>query len=235
MRAGGAAWPRLCCGQCLIASPVRVPICAYVWVCCTVCACLSVCLSFLARRTSKCLTKHGFSVECAEDGVQAFEMLDTIRERIRAGDRSAHPIDLILLDLVMPRMDGKMVLSRLKDDPEVRGQLACWGSCPFFVCVPGNSPVALTSRARVFRVRADWHPAVPGTLYDVFASATVAGDSRDRHDVQRGGGDERGNAGFGRRGLPPEAPDGQRAAHAHQQGPCQRLCALARWTCIDSA
>ena len=83
-----------------------------------------MCVTALVRRwcggCSKCLTKHGFNVEVAEDGVLAFEKLEAIRERVRAGDRSAHPIDLILLDLVMPRMDGKMVLSRLKDDPEVR-------------------------------------------------------------------------------------------------------------------
>ncbi len=68
---------------------------------------------------SKCLTKHGFSVETAEDGVMAFEVLEGIRARIKAGDRTALPVDLILLDIVMPRMDGKMVLARLKEDPEV--------------------------------------------------------------------------------------------------------------------
>ena len=70
----------------------------------------------------KSLSRHGFNVETAEDGVQAFEKLESIKERIEAGDKSALPIDLILLDLVMPHMDGKAVLQRLKETPEVRAR-----------------------------------------------------------------------------------------------------------------
>ncbi len=46
-------------------------------------------------------------------------MLSETRRRIAAGDKTVVPVDLILLDLVMPGMDGKAVLMRLKDDPEV--------------------------------------------------------------------------------------------------------------------
>jgi DNA-binding response OmpR family regulator len=46
---------------------------------------------------------EGFSVEIAPDGIQGLEMVD-----------KDHP-DLILLDVVMPKMDGFSVLQKLKE------------------------------------------------------------------------------------------------------------------------
>lgn len=57
---------------------------------------------------SRRLERLGYTVELAENGRQA---LDIIR---------AKPFDLILLDLMMPEMDGYQVLERLKSDPEQR-------------------------------------------------------------------------------------------------------------------
>lgn len=51
----------------------------------------------------KKLTSEGFSVVLAEDGQQALDFLD--RE----------PVDLILLDLLMPKMDGVEFLYNLKN------------------------------------------------------------------------------------------------------------------------
>lgn len=45
------------------------------------------------------LQESGYIVETAEDGQQALEML------------SAQPFDVVLLDLIMPRMDGYQVLA----------------------------------------------------------------------------------------------------------------------------
>lgn len=54
------------------------------------------------------LEQQGHTVELAENGLQALEMLAN-------GD-----FDLILLDILMPEMDGFEVLSRLKSDPTRR-------------------------------------------------------------------------------------------------------------------
>jgi signal transduction histidine kinase len=54
------------------------------------------------------LQESGYIVETAEDGQQALEML------------SARPFDVVLLDLIMPRMDGYQVLAQMKSDDELR-------------------------------------------------------------------------------------------------------------------
>jgi len=54
------------------------------------------------------LEKQGHAVELAEGGLQALAMLD------RGG------FDLVLLDILMPEMDGFEVLARLKGDPAHR-------------------------------------------------------------------------------------------------------------------
>jgi adenylate cyclase len=54
------------------------------------------------------LEDRGYRVVAAADGREALELV------------AAEPPDLILLDVVMPRMDGIEVCRRLKDDPETR-------------------------------------------------------------------------------------------------------------------
>ena len=51
------------------------------------------------------LEQQGHSVSLAENGRQALEVLDT------------GGFDLMLLDILMPEMDGYEVLARLKSDP----------------------------------------------------------------------------------------------------------------------
>ena len=50
------------------------------------------------------LEEAGYAVEIAEDGLQAMQRL------------CARPFDVVLLDLLMPRMDGFQVLERMKAD-----------------------------------------------------------------------------------------------------------------------
>ncbi len=54
------------------------------------------------------LQESGYLVETAEDGQQALEML------------RAQPFDVVLLDLIMPRMDGYQVLAQMKSDDALR-------------------------------------------------------------------------------------------------------------------
>lgn len=54
------------------------------------------------------LRREGFDVLAAEDGEQALLLAAAVRP------------DLILLDLVMPRVDGYEALARLKADPATR-------------------------------------------------------------------------------------------------------------------
>ena len=61
-------------------------------------------LDVLARR----LTRHGLEVETAESGLTA---LDAIRSA---------SFDLVLLDVMMPKVDGYMVLRELKSDAQTR-------------------------------------------------------------------------------------------------------------------
>jgi adenylate cyclase len=54
------------------------------------------------------LAEQGYTVAVAVDGQDALDQL------------AARPFDLVLLDIVMPRVDGREVLARLKADPALR-------------------------------------------------------------------------------------------------------------------
>ena len=57
---------------------------------------------------SRLLEREGYTTSQAENGLQAIELL------------TSEPVDLILLDVMMPVMDGIEACKRLKDDPETR-------------------------------------------------------------------------------------------------------------------
>src|SRR5438094_34955 len=54
------------------------------------------------------LQQQGHTVGLAESGQQALDML------------KSRPFDVVLLDIIMPGMDGYQVLERIKSDPELR-------------------------------------------------------------------------------------------------------------------
>jgi CheY-like chemotaxis protein len=60
---------------------------------------------FLARVLRDRLALEGFAVERAADGEEGLDKAFSIRP------------DIILLDLVMPKMDGITMLKKLRDDP----------------------------------------------------------------------------------------------------------------------
>jgi class 3 adenylate cyclase len=59
-------------------------------------------------KISLAVKKLGYTAEAAENGRQALEML------------RAKPFDLVLLDIIMPELDGYQVLERMKADRELR-------------------------------------------------------------------------------------------------------------------
>lgn len=58
----------------------------------------------LARR----VRRQGHTVTVAEDGIRALELM------------GQEPFDLVLLDIMMPKMNGYQVLEHLKHDPNLR-------------------------------------------------------------------------------------------------------------------
>ena len=64
---------------------------------------------FFADTLNKLLSHAGYTVTIAEDG-----------EKGLAVAKSEKP-DLILLDIILPKVDGKEVLRQLKDDGETKG------------------------------------------------------------------------------------------------------------------
>ena len=59
-------------------------------------------------KLSRSLRGQGYAVDTADNGLLALEMLRT------------QQFDLVLLDIVMPGMDGHQVLKEIKDDDKLR-------------------------------------------------------------------------------------------------------------------
>ncbi len=66
------------------------------------------------------LTDHSYSIERASDGKEAFQII-VAKNGVKALQimRETLP-DLVLLDIMMPQMNGYEVLERLKEDPTLR-------------------------------------------------------------------------------------------------------------------
>ncbi len=91
------------------------------------------------QMVGKLLTYSGYDVMLAESGLQAFEMID---EKLP---------DLILLDLVMPDMDGIEVCNRLKNDSKTR-------DIPVIFCTGNNE---LKNIANCFNAGGDDYTTKP--------------------------------------------------------------------------
>ncbi|MFH1747677.1 MAG: response regulator, partial [Planctomycetota bacterium] len=62
-------------------------------------------MPFCRETIAEILRREGFNVLCACDGVEALGML------------KKEPVDGLLLDVMMPRMDGLTLLNSLRRDP----------------------------------------------------------------------------------------------------------------------
>jgi CheY-like chemotaxis protein len=95
---------------------------------------------FLRRATETTLKRHGFTVLTASDGADALQMA-----------RAEIP-DLMLLDLIMPKLQGFEVLKTLKQDPATEG-------IPIIILSnlsqPGDVKQAMDGGAAAYFVKAD--------------------------------------------------------------------------------
>lgn len=70
------------------------------------------------KQLSRLLTDQGYSVTLAEDGRQAVVLLEQQTKRAASEHRAS--FDVILLDILMPEMDGYQVLAYVKGQPHLR-------------------------------------------------------------------------------------------------------------------
>lgn len=73
---------------------------------------------------SRKLSQEGYEVHIARNGIEGLEMMKTIKP------------DLILLDIVMPKMDGMEVMEKMQEDEELR-------KIPFIVISNSGQPVEI--------------------------------------------------------------------------------------------
>jgi len=62
----------------------------------------------ILKENARVLSEAGYDVVCSDDGESALKMA------------RGHKPDLILLDMILPKMSGPEVLMRLKKDPETK-------------------------------------------------------------------------------------------------------------------
>jgi two-component system phosphate regulon response regulator PhoB len=109
----------------------------------------------------------GFSVATAPDGMAGLHAV-----------QARHP-DLILLDLLLPRLDGREVLQVLKADPETR-------DIPVVVV---SAVVDATSRLAVLNQGAADFVAKPCSVKEVVRRARAALDRTEADDADEGEGE----------------------------------------------
>jgi len=62
-----------------------------------------------------------YEVITASDGQDALAIYRKMTDEARAEEHPEHPIDLVILDMVLPRIDGKETFDRLREiNPDVR-------------------------------------------------------------------------------------------------------------------
>lgn len=62
------------------------------------------------------LTKVGFNISANFDGLSAWQHLEKIAEKVKAGERLHDHVNLIITDIEMPQMDGYTLIKHIKED-----------------------------------------------------------------------------------------------------------------------
>lgn len=104
-------------------------------------------VGLIREALASCESRAEMSV--ARDGIEALRLLN----RENGEGESVRP-DLILLDLNLPRMDGRELLARLKSDPELR-------KIPVVVFTSSNAPQDV---ARAYALHANCYLVKPPDL-----------------------------------------------------------------------
>ena len=106
-------------------------------------------------REALAASPHGSHVHEVEDGEEALAFLRRVGKHANA----VHP-DLVVLDLNLPRKDGRAVLAEVKSDAELR-------HLPVVVFSTSN---ARTDIRRSYELGANCYVRKPGNLADFFAA-----------------------------------------------------------------
>lgn len=94
------------------------------------------------RIVSEILEGEGYETKQAENGIKALEML------------KEENFDLVLLDVMMPEIDGWEIAKRIKSDPLLKHTIVC-------MLTVKNTP--LDTLMSIEHSKADWHISKPTT------------------------------------------------------------------------
>ncbi len=125
--------------------------------------------------TSEILVRSGCHIQSVTDGVEAIAFLR------REGKYAIAVLpDFVILDLNLPRKDGRAVLAEVKTDPVLR-------EIPITIF---STSVAREDVVRSYRLGANCYVSKPGNLQDYIAAVTAIGEfwfglARLPHEEQR--------------------------------------------------
>ncbi len=125
--------------------------------------------------TSEILVRSGCHIQSVADGVEAIAFLR------REGKYAIAVLpDFVILDLNLPRKDGRAVLAEVKTDPVLR-------EIPITIF---STSVAREDVVRSYRLGANCYVSKPGNLQDYIAAVTAIGEfwfglARLPHEEQR--------------------------------------------------
>ncbi len=122
------------------------------------------------------LRRHGYQVSVAATGEEALALLDAPAETAETAETAGTAVELAVLDLMLPGMDGFEVCRRIRarstmpvimltargDDPDIVGGLAA--GADDYVVKPVTAPV-LEARIKAALRRADPVPRRPGEVH----------------------------------------------------------------------
>ena len=62
------------------------------------------------------LKKVGFNIKSLSDGLSAWKFLESVRDKVLAGENLNEHVNLVITDIEMPQMDGYTLIKNIKED-----------------------------------------------------------------------------------------------------------------------